>query len=57
MNIEYVDIINVRVFEENENVVLFFDIFLIDCGSFLCYFDIVFYGKFWYIIRKECMKL
>lgn len=56
-NIEHVDIINVRVLEENENVALPLDTSSTDRGSFLRHFDILFHGKFRYITRKERMKL
>lgn len=53
----HVDIINVRVLEENENVALPLDTSSTDRGSFLRHFDILFHGKFRYITRKERMKL
>lgn len=56
-NIEHVDIINVRVLEENENVALPLDTSSTDRGSFLRHFDILFDGKFRYITRKERIKL
>lgn len=56
-NIEHVDIINVRVLEENENVALPLDTSSTDRGSFLRHFGILFHGKCRYITRKERMKL